>query len=145
MTGISTTSISLVREHTEKLKPPRALWVPFPFGHAFGRPNDPEIQHRVLRAALDLLDEPSGPVLRELPSAEAVSRRRRDHPLVLGRDGHGSALQARPQAAGCLGRPSLEGRRLRRGPVDRGYSADVATVSAGRAPVKRQARRYRWT
>ena len=71
--GISTTSISLVREHTEKLKPPRALWVPFPFGHAFGRPNDPALQHRVLRAALDLLDEPSGPVLRELSDDEAPS------------------------------------------------------------------------
>ena len=34
--GLSTTSISLVREHTEKVKPPRALWVPFPFGLAFG-------------------------------------------------------------------------------------------------------------
>jgi hypothetical protein len=34
--GIATTSISLVREHTEKIKPPRALLVPFPFGHAFG-------------------------------------------------------------------------------------------------------------
>ena len=65
--GISTTSISLVREHTEKVKPPRALWVPFPFGHAFGRPNDPALQHRVLRAALDLLSEPAGPVLRDFP------------------------------------------------------------------------------
>ena len=70
MSGISTTSISLVREHTEKVKPPRALWVPFPFGHAFGRPNDPELQHRVLRAALDLLEEPVGPVLRELPDSD---------------------------------------------------------------------------
>ena len=63
--GIATTSISMVREHTEKLKPPRALFVPFPFGHAFGRPNDPELQHRVLRAALDLFDESAGPVLRD--------------------------------------------------------------------------------
>ncbi len=70
MSGISTTSISLVREHTEKVKPPRALWVPFPFGHAFGRPNDPELQHRVLRAALDLLGEPVGPVRRELSESE---------------------------------------------------------------------------
>jgi hypothetical protein len=68
--GISTTSISLVREHTEKIKPPRALWVPFPFGHAFGRPNDPELQHRVLRAALDLLGEPAGLVLRDFPDDE---------------------------------------------------------------------------
>src|SRR5947199_10506651 len=60
-------SISMVREHTEKVKPPRALFVPFPFGHALGRANDPELQHRVLRAALELLVEPSGPVLRDFP------------------------------------------------------------------------------
>ncbi|MGH7365967.1 MAG: hypothetical protein ACREK9_06100 [Candidatus Rokuibacteriota bacterium] len=65
--GVATTSISMVREHTEKVKPPRALFVPFPFGHAMGRPNDPELQHRVLRAALDLLAEPAGPVLRDFP------------------------------------------------------------------------------
>jgi hypothetical protein len=65
--GVSTTSISLVREHTEKVKPPRALWVPFPFGYALGRPDDPALQHRVLRAALDLLAEPAGPVLRDFP------------------------------------------------------------------------------
>lgn len=65
--GIATTSISLVREHTEKLKPPRALFVPFPYGHALGRPDDPALQHRVLRAALDLLAEPAGPVLRDFP------------------------------------------------------------------------------
>jgi hypothetical protein len=65
--GIATTAISMVREHTEKVKPPRALFVPFPFGHALGRPNDPELQHRVLRAALDLLAAPSGPVLSDFP------------------------------------------------------------------------------
>ena len=65
--GIATTSISMVREHTEKTKPPRALFVPFPFGYALGRPNDPDLQHRVLRAALDLLAEPAGPVLRDFP------------------------------------------------------------------------------
>ena len=65
--GIATTSISLVREHTEKIKPPRALFVPFPFGHAFGRANDVALQHRVLRAALDLLSEAAGPVLRDFP------------------------------------------------------------------------------
>jgi hypothetical protein len=65
--AVATILISLVREHTEKVKPPRALFVPFPFGHALGRPNDPALQHRVLRAALDLLAEPAGPVLRDLP------------------------------------------------------------------------------
>ena len=65
--GIATTAISLVREHSEKVKPPRALFVPFPFGHALGRANAPELQHRVLRAALDLLTAPSGPVLADFP------------------------------------------------------------------------------
>jgi len=65
--GIATTSISMVREHTEQVKPPRALFVPFPFGHALGCPSDPALQHRVLAAALALLDEPAGPVLRDFP------------------------------------------------------------------------------
>jgi hypothetical protein len=63
--GLTTVSISLVREHTEKLRPPRALFVPFHFGLPFGHAGDAAEQHRVLRAALDLLDEPSGPVLRD--------------------------------------------------------------------------------
>jgi hypothetical protein len=65
--GVATTAISMVREHTEKLKPPRSLFVPFPFGHALGRPNDPALQHRVLRAALDLFTAPSSPVIRDFP------------------------------------------------------------------------------
>jgi len=65
--GVATVSISMVREHTEKVKPPRALFVPFPFGYALGRPNDPTLQHRVLGAALALLREPAGPVLRDFP------------------------------------------------------------------------------
>ena len=65
--GVATTSISMVREHTEKVKPPRALFVPFPYGHALGRPGDPELQHRVLKAALDLLAASEGPVLSDFP------------------------------------------------------------------------------
>ncbi|HXH84181.1 MAG TPA: hypothetical protein VNN07_14840 [Candidatus Tectomicrobia bacterium] len=70
--GLPTVTISLVREHTVKVKPPRALFVPFPFGHALGRPHDATLQHRVLRAALDLLAEPAGPVLRDFPEDGAV-------------------------------------------------------------------------
>jgi hypothetical protein len=65
--GISTTSISFIREHTEKVKPPRALWVPFPFGHACGRPDEAGLQHRVVRAALDLFKRQEGPVLEDFP------------------------------------------------------------------------------
>ena len=53
--GLATTGISLVREHTEKVRPPRALWVTFELGRPLGRPDDPPFQQRVVRAALDLL------------------------------------------------------------------------------------------
>jgi hypothetical protein len=68
--GLATTSVSLVREHTEKIKPPRALFVPFPFGSALGRPNDPDLQLRVIQAGLDLLHEESGTVLRDFPDEQ---------------------------------------------------------------------------
>lgn len=59
---MATTSISLIREHTEKIAPPRALWVPFELGRPLGAPNDAAFQSRVLRAALALLGQPA-PVL----------------------------------------------------------------------------------
>ena len=62
-----TTSISLIREHTDKVRPPRALWVPFDFGRPFGAPNEPEFQLDVLRAALALFERESGPVLEDYP------------------------------------------------------------------------------
>jgi len=65
--GLATTSISLVREHTEKVKPPRALFVPFPFGHPLGEANEPELQTHVMRAAFALLDRQAGPVLEDYP------------------------------------------------------------------------------
>jgi hypothetical protein len=65
--GIATTQISLVREHTAAIRPPRALWVPFILGRPFGAPNDAAFQRRVLLAALRLLEAPAGPVLEDFP------------------------------------------------------------------------------
>ncbi len=84
--GIATVSLSLVREHTEKIKPPRALYVPFPFGLAVGHPKDAAEQRRVLDAAFAMLDAPAGPVLRDFPDDE--------------RDEAGSPLQASEIAPG---------------------------------------------
>lgn len=61
--GIPTTGISLVREHTEKIRPPRALWVTFELGRPMGIPGDAPFQRRVLRAALDLLARTDGPLI----------------------------------------------------------------------------------
>jgi hypothetical protein len=69
--GLSTTSLAMVREHIAKVKAPRALFVPFPFGAALGKPNDPPLQHRVLAAAFELLQHPGGPVLVDFPEDEA--------------------------------------------------------------------------
>ncbi len=59
--GLATTQVSLVREHTAIMKPPRALWVPFELGRPIGAPNDPAFQRRVVLAALELLESTEGP------------------------------------------------------------------------------------
>ena len=63
--GIATTHISLIREHTERMKPPRALAVKFELGRPFGAPNQPDFQLRVLHECLGLLEYKSGPVLHD--------------------------------------------------------------------------------
>jgi hypothetical protein len=65
--GIATAGISLIREHTAKIQPPRALWVPFELGRPFGPPRNPRFQLGVLRALLDLFNRPAGPVLDDYP------------------------------------------------------------------------------
>ena len=69
--GIATTGISLVRENTESMKPPRFLWVPFPLGRPLGAPGDSSLQSEVVGAALALLEHPDGPVLVDFDIDEA--------------------------------------------------------------------------
>jgi hypothetical protein len=54
--GIATVVISLLRVVAERVRPPRALYVPFPHGYPLHRPGDPDRQHAVLDAALSLLE-----------------------------------------------------------------------------------------
>jgi hypothetical protein len=56
-----------VREHTEIVRPPRALWVTFDLGRPLGIPDDPPFQRRVVKAALDLLARTDGPILADYP------------------------------------------------------------------------------
>lgn len=63
--GIATAGISLVRDNTERMRPPRFLWVPFELGRPFGAPNDPAFQTKVLRSVLALLARADGPVILE--------------------------------------------------------------------------------
>jgi len=69
--GIPTAGISLVREHTETIRPPRALWVTFELGRPLGIPDDPGFQRRVLRATADLLERTDGPLIADYPEEVA--------------------------------------------------------------------------
>jgi hypothetical protein len=65
--GIPTAQISLIREQTAVIRPPRALWVPFMLGRPFGTPDAPDFQRGVLRALLSLFERTAGPVLEDFP------------------------------------------------------------------------------
>ena len=57
--SISTVIINLLREVAVKVRPPRALFVPFPHGFPLDTPGDPDKQHAVIAAALRLLEDPT--------------------------------------------------------------------------------------
>ncbi len=71
--GIPTAQISLIREQTAAIKPPRALWVPFMLGRPFGAPNEPDFQRKVLRHLLSLFEHAAGPVLEDFPEDAPVA------------------------------------------------------------------------
>jgi hypothetical protein len=68
--GISSVTLMLLRRVAEEVRPPRALFVPFPHGYPLDRPNDPPRQHAVIEAALRLLEDPAAkpPVLADYSS-----------------------------------------------------------------------------
>jgi D-proline reductase (dithiol) PrdB len=61
---------------TEKIKAPRAIFLPWPMGHHFGVPFHRDLQRRVLLEALDLLGtaQVSG-TIRDIPIKWADVRR----------------------------------------------------------------------
>ncbi len=54
--GIATVAIQLLREVAVKVRPPRALFVPFRHGYPLDSPGDPKKQHAVLEAALRIVE-----------------------------------------------------------------------------------------
>jgi hypothetical protein len=63
--GIATVAIQLLRHVAERVRPPRALCVPFRHGYPLDAPGDPPRQIAVIEAALRLLEDPDArpPVL----------------------------------------------------------------------------------
>jgi len=69
--GIATVAVQLLREAARRVRPPRALLVPFRHGHPLDRAHDPDRQHAVIEAALRLLEDSQAtpPVLTEFHPA----------------------------------------------------------------------------
>jgi len=65
--GILTTGVSLVREISEAMQPPRMVWTSFPFGYPLGKAGDVDFQHQVIKQGLSLLEADTGPVLEDFP------------------------------------------------------------------------------
>lgn len=71
--GIPTVCQIYLREAAERVRPPRALWVPFPHGYALGQPNNVPLQLDVLRQTFKLLDEAGPPpVLKDYVSERSA-------------------------------------------------------------------------
>ena len=79
--GLTTVIVGFVREQMEKLKPPRGLFLDFPMGRGMGKPNNPKFQKSVIRAAFNLLDTVSGPVLQDFPEVIPVKDGRMGYAL----------------------------------------------------------------
>lgn len=66
--GIPTVGISIVRKFTEEVKPPRSVFLKWPYGHPLGEPGAVNQQRTVLLDALRLLTTATEPgVIVDLP------------------------------------------------------------------------------
>ena len=56
--GVATLAIQLLREVALRVRPPRALFVPYLHGYPLGQPGAAASQRRVMETALRLLETP---------------------------------------------------------------------------------------
>ena len=82
--------MTVARDVTERVKPPRAVFVPFRMGHHFGVPFHTEVQRQVITSALELLTTATqSPTIVDLPlrwpdvrREGAALERQRDRPAT---------------------------------------------------------------
>jgi hypothetical protein len=71
--GIPTVSITLLPEVTRRVRPPRALVVDLPLGYPVGEPDNAMLQKEIIKAALELLQQPvSEPLIVEFRDVSLV-------------------------------------------------------------------------
>ncbi|MHB9150730.1 MAG: hypothetical protein ACYC33_11775 [Thermoleophilia bacterium] len=59
--GIPTVALSVNRAYSEKVRAPRTVFLPFPYGSVFGEPGDAKRQREVLLAMLGMLETADDP------------------------------------------------------------------------------------
>lgn len=59
--GIPTLCMTSALDITKSVRPPRAAFLDYPLGHTTGKPNDPELQCRIMIEALDAFASLSSP------------------------------------------------------------------------------------
>ena len=59
--GIPTVGVTIIREYTEKVQPPRSVFIKWPFGHPLGEPGNARQQRTVVLEALKALYSISTP------------------------------------------------------------------------------------
>jgi hypothetical protein len=69
--GIPTVSITMLTAITKKVKPPRALAVPYPLGYPLGEANNRALQTAILKQLLALVNRSDVPVLEHFALAGA--------------------------------------------------------------------------
>lgn len=66
--GIPTLCMTSALDITQAVKPPRAVFVNFPLGHQTGKPNEPELQRRIVLDAMRAFETIANPgTIVELP------------------------------------------------------------------------------
>src|SRR5574340_1174616 len=91
--GIATVAIQRLRDVAERVRPPRARFVPFRHGYPLDIPGDPKRQHRVLEAALLLLEEPGLDTNNFSDAASNALRRTTRLLRVFGEEYHAKKLE----------------------------------------------------
>lgn len=66
--GISTVGVSIVRKFTEEVRPPRAIFLKWPYGHPLGEPFNVKQQRAVMERAFETLEKAETPgVIVDIP------------------------------------------------------------------------------
>jgi hypothetical protein len=119
--GIPTLSMSSARDITAAVNPPRATFLDWPLGHTSGRPHRPDLNERILRAALAAFERIDAPgTIVDL-----------DEPWADDDDWKDRVMRPRPAGSGAGG-IAMADDRVERWPTPQYQTADDAAAAAER-------------